>query len=106
MNKIKTCIFNILGSETNAPKHFQKSFFHDMIAGAVGLAANIFTLGAWGGIKGGYYLIQLALDLKKTYDNTMKDAAFNVGKLIGQGVLIAKSAVLGRRILRHRKNKK
>lgn len=106
INSVKTCIVNVLGSDDTKSNQFQKSFLHDIIAGAVGVTANIFTFGAWGGIKGGYWLIQLAIDLKTAYDDTMKDLAFNIGKLIGKGVMIAKSIILGRRKLRHRKDRR
>jgi len=48
-------------------------------------------MGAWGGVKGGYYLIQLANNIKNFYDDVSENLAFRAGKLVGKGISITKS---------------
>jgi len=67
------------------------------LAAAVGVVLQIITLGAWGGLKAGYYLLELAEKIKKYYDDALKDAPFNIGNIVGNGLIIAKSLIAGRR---------
>lgn len=88
--------------EKKDPVILGSTLLTDALANGLGLVANIFTLGTWGGVKGGYYLIKIAIDLKEIWDDVNKNFPYKVGKLIGKGILVAKSVILGKR----RRNKK
>lgn len=67
------------------------------MATTLGVVANVLTFGAWGGIKGGYYLIELGLQLKELYDEITEDVPFKIGKLVGKAIVIAESLLVGKR---------
>jgi len=117
VKKAGTCIVNLASNLVSNSKLNDKQnnivngvknlfkkdgFFYDALATTLGAVAHVFTLGAWGGIKGGYYLIELGLEIKKFYDDQTKDLAFRIGKLVGKGIKIAKSFLFGRRKLLRR----
>lgn len=104
------CIYNIVnGVNGKSADKLQKfgnllkeifprdKLIKDAMAAAIGVVLNIATLGAWGGLKAGYYLLDLAEKIEKYYKDQLGDAAFNIGVLMGRGILIAKSFITGRR---------
>ena len=64
---------------------------------AVNFAANIMTFGIWGGVKGGYYLVQLGLQIKEFWDNPSHETAYTIGQIVGKAILIVKSIIMGKR---------
>ena len=100
IDKTKFCLVNMFNlGEKNEPviKIFEKSGLNDALATAVWTIENIFTFGAWGEIKGGYYIIQLGLDIAHAYQLTTEDLAFKIGKIFGKGMMIGKSLLLCKR---------
>lgn len=77
----------------------------DTMAAVIGVVLQIATLGSWGGLKAGYYVLDLYEKIKKYYDDVTGDAAFNIGKTLGTGLIVAKSFVTGRK-RKFRKNKR
>lgn len=69
----------------------------DAMAAAIGVILNITTLGAWGGLKAGYYILDLSEKIEKYYKDALKDAPFKIGNILGNGMLIAKTFITGRR---------
>lgn len=107
VSNIKTCITNAIEIDKDTASTFTKSIVFDSIKGGAGLVANIFTLGIWGGVKGGYYIVRLAVDLAKAWENLTDHLAFTLGQTFGKGIMIAKSILLGRRKkMRKHKSKK
>jgi hypothetical protein len=95
----KECIANIFKNHPD-DKNLLKvdhSFAINAASTIVGAVANILTLGAWGGVKGGFYLIQLGVDLYNFYNKKTEDIPFNLGKLFGKGILAAKSLITGKK---------
>ena len=92
VHTIEKCIVKVLGEND-----FIEESIKSALSSVAGFAANIFSFGAWGGIKGAYKIFKLAQDLKKKYDHFRRDLAFNVGQIVGRGIEIAKSILLGRK---------
>lgn len=99
VHTIEKCIVKVLGEND-----FIEESIKSALSSVAGFAANIFSFGAWGGIKGAYKIFKLAKDLKKKYDDFKKDLAFNVGQIVGRGIEIAKSILLGSK--KRRSNKR
>lgn len=99
VHTVEKCIVKVLGESD-----FIQDTISDLLTGAAGFAANIFSFGAWGGIKGAYKIFKLASDLKKSVEKFRHDLPFNVGKIVGRGIEIAKSILLGKK--KRRNNRK
>ena len=57
-------------------------------------------MGVWGGIKGAYYLVDLALDLAEIIELTnlsSQDLAFKIGQIFGKAIRIFLSLLTGKR---------
>merc|ERR1719362_194925 len=73
-----------------------------LLSNAFGAVANVLTMGIWGGVKAGYYIIDLGLGIKAVYDMIVakkdwKAVMYYIGELFGKAVKIVKSILLGRR---------
>ena len=80
-------------------KFFTSGDFIDAaMRGMVGVVANVLTGGLWGGVKGGYYLVELVRKISNFTQKTKESTnAYQLGKIIGNCVMIVKSFLLGRR---------
>ena len=115
VKKTGTCIANLVNGPDSVSRWLKfkpvgdlfkaGGFFYKALATTLGVVTNLLTLGIWGGIKGGYYLIELGLMIKEFKDDITEDLAFKTGKIIGKGIAIAKSLLLGRRKLYRRMRK-
>lgn len=78
----------------------EEEIIKNALATTIGIITNILTFGTWGGIQGGYYIVDLALKIKEFYDKFSEDLEFKIGKLVGKAIAIAKGFVGLRRKLR------
>jgi hypothetical protein len=72
-----------------------------IFGGVAGAVANVMTLGIWGAIKGGYYLVKTGLliaDFLKNPEPYLK--SYLVGKITGNLIIMLKSFTLGKRKLK------
>lgn len=78
-----------------------------LIKTAASTIVNILTFGAWGGLNGGYHLIQFALKIKDYLNNATTIPAYKIGGIVGRAMKIILS-VSGiptvRRLKKMRKN--
>lgn len=99
---------NIIKAKLIIGKLFTVNNFIDAaMGGMVGLVANILTFGIWGGLKGGYYIVQLVNKIASYREAAkLSTNAFQIGKIIGNCIMIVKSFIAGRRRLMKRKYRK
>lgn len=108
------CIGTILGEDLQLQKHlnglyelfsnFGLHIVKRLVFEAALAGLHYITAGIWGGLKGGYYLIRLGMQIKEFYENVMKDPAYNLGQIVGKAVQIIKSLIAGKRRRKFRKN--
>ena len=69
-----------------------------IFGGVAGVVANVMTLGIWGSLKGGYYLVKTGILIKDIAQNPepyMK--SYLVGKITGNLIIMLKSFTLGKK---------
>lgn len=72
-------------------------FISSLIDNTLGLIANIFTLGLWGGAKATYNAILLGQKIWIFFKNPEVETARRIGAIIGNAFLVVKSLFLGRK---------
>jgi len=94
MEKVKKVLKGLFGSGIG--------ILQFLLQNALGAVANVVTMGLWGGVKAGYYLIDLGFGIKQVYDkikgpHDWRDVMWFIGELFGKAIKIVKSLILGRR---------
>jgi len=72
----------------------------EMIVGGV---AQVLSAGAWGILRGAYFLLKMGYALYKVVNEAMEDPIFLTGQVIGLGIRAALTFILGKKKLKLRK---
>lgn len=106
VNKMADCLkTNVPGGDALAAVFSKNNILEFALKQVASTVVNIMTFGAWGGLNGGYHMVQLGLKIKKYLDNPNVDTAYSIGGIVGRAMKIILS-ISGIPTVRRLKKKK
>jgi len=82
-----------------------RSYASKVMGFIAGAAAQVFTVGVWGILRGTYLLLKMGYGLYKLVHDSLEDLVFSIGQTVGLGIRAAITFVTGKKKLKLRKMK-
>jgi hypothetical protein len=89
VNKFADCLKSkIPAGDSLANVFSSENLLKTLITNVASVVANVMTFGIWGGLNGGYHLVQLGLKINDYLENPNTDSSYKIGGIVGRAMKI------------------